>query len=172
MDANTKEQLAEYRRLDKEYQQAKTEMHLIKRKRDAQRKKVEKLMATQLVRKGKQYVGQWIYARGIKPGQLNHAEMLIKPTKFTVHEWNDGTFSAYVHGIILYRYPELSDYGKKWKLLVNEKSRPDEDSEEKRRIPALYIFGNLETRIKFRKATKKEINSNLKAIKKAELEFL
>ena len=172
MDANTKEQLAEYKRLDKEYQQAKTEMHLIKRKRDAQRKKVEKLMATQLVRKGKQYVGQWIYARGIKPGAMNHAEMLIKPTKFTSHEWNDGSISAYVHGIILYRYPESSDYGKKWKLLVNEKSRPDEDSEEKRRIPALYIFGNLETRIKFRKATKKEINSNLKAIKKAELEFL
>lgn len=172
MDANTKEQLAEYKRLDKEYQQAKTEMHSIKRKRDAQRKKVEKLLATQLVRKGKQYVGQWIYARGIKPGAMNHAEMLIKPTKFTSHEWNDGSISAYVHGIILYRYPESSDYGKKWKLLVNEKSRPDEDSEEKRRIPALYIFGNLETRIKFRKATKKEINSNLKAIKKAELEFL
>ena len=41
MDANTKEQLAEYKRLDKEYQQAKTEMHLIKHKRDAQRKRVE-----------------------------------------------------------------------------------------------------------------------------------
>lgn len=172
MDANTKEQLAEYKRLDKEYQQAKTEMHLIKRKRDAQRKKVEKLMATQLVLKGKQYIGQWIYARGIKPGQLNHAEMLIKPTKFTVHEWNDGTFSAYVHGIILYRYPESSDSDKKWKLLVDKKSKPDENSEETLRMPALYIFGNLETRIKFRKATKKEINSNLKAIKTAELEFL
>ena len=96
MDANTKEQLAEYKRLDKEYQQAKTEMHSIKRKRDAQRKKVEKLMATQLVRKGKQYVGQWIYAMGIKPGQMNHAEMLIKPVKFTTHEWNDGAISAYV----------------------------------------------------------------------------
>ena len=172
MDANTKEQLAEYKRLDKEYQQTKTEMYRIKHKRDTQRKKVEKLLATQLVHRGKLYVGQWIYARGIKPGAMNHAEMLIKPAKFTIQEWNDGSFSAYVHGIILYRYPESSEYGKKWKLLVNEKSKPDEDSEEKRRIPALYIFGNMETIIKFRKATKKEINSNLKAIKKAELEFL
>ena len=172
MDANTKEQLAEYKRLDKEYQQTKTEMYRIKQKRDAQRKKVEKLLATQLVRRGKSYVGQWIYARGIKPGAMNHAEMLIKPAKFTIQEWHDGSFAAYIHGIILYRYPDSSDSDKTWKLLVDKKSLTNKNPEEKLRMPALYIFGNLETRIKFRKATKKEIAGNLKAIKKAELEFL
>lgn len=170
MDA--KEQLAEYKRLDKEYKKSKHEMYRIKHKRDAQRKKVEKLLATQLIRRGKQYDGQWIYASGIGPGSMNHAEMLIKPTKFTIHEWRDGLIAAYVHGIILFRPLESSESDKKWKLLVDKKPQGDENSEEKPRVPALYIFGDMKPRIKFRKATKKEIQSNLKAIKKAELEFL
>ena len=150
------------RTLSRKINQAKLGLKQLTKERDLAQLQVQKLGAQDCIDRCNKYVGKWIVGRGIRVGTFwYNCDFLIKPAAFILKEYpHIKHASVVVVGSILRRYEKSIDGGH-WRL----HGKKDNDGKIGGQIT---IFSDMHQNIKFRLATRKDLDSHKTVVAIAE----
>ena len=141
------------RNLSRQINKAEESLRKLNNERNLAHLQIQKVGAQDCLDRHNKYIGKWIVGRGIRVGTMWYkCDFLIKPAAFVIKEYpHSKRASVVVVGSILWKYDGCIYGPGHWRLF----GKKDKDGKIGCR---LSIFSDMHQNIRFRLATKKDLD--------------
>ena len=151
------------RNLSRQINTAEERLQKLNDERNHAHLQIQRVCAQDCIDRHNKYIGKWIVGRGVRVGTFWYkCDFLIKPAAFVIKEYpRSKQASAVVVGSILWKYDGCVYGPGSWRPF----GKKDNDGKIGGRVS---IFNNMHQTIRFRLATKKDLDENRKVVNFAE----